>query len=221
MNESIFSIAEAQGSPELRQVGRNMIKGEVSFAEFEYRNMKTGKRSWMAYAPVPLNGWSLSIVFPVDEFMADAYRLRNIIIGIGLGGGAILILIIVLISQSITLPRAEAHPRCRDFCPWQIRTSLPVIKSKDEIGRLNSAFHYMQDTLNKTIGDLKDASENLKISNTKLEEYSHKLEEKVDQRDRFPKSCPGTAGPIRENGFPGTTHRRNCPRNKKPVEFRQ
>ena len=102
MNETIFSIANAQNSPGLRKIGRNMIKGEKGFAEIEYRNQRTGKLSWITYAPVPLNGWSLGIFFRVDEFMDDANRMRLIVIGLGLGGGVILILIIVLISRSIT-----------------------------------------------------------------------------------------------------------------------
>ncbi|MCF8366770.1 MAG: Cache 3/Cache 2 fusion domain-containing protein, partial [Bacteroidales bacterium] len=48
MNETIFSIADAQGSPQLRVIGHNMIHGKKSFAEIEYRNVKTGKLSWIA-----------------------------------------------------------------------------------------------------------------------------------------------------------------------------
>jgi signal transduction histidine kinase len=182
MNETIFSIADEQKSPELRKIGRNMIKGETSFAEFEYRNVKTGKLSWISYAPVPLNGWALGIVFPVDEFMADATRLRTIVISLGFGGAAILILIIVLISRSITRPLRKLTTATEIFARGEFDVQLPVIKSKDEIGRLNSAFHFMQDTLTKTINDLKETSANLEISHAELEEYSRTLEQKVEER---------------------------------------
>jgi len=182
MNETMFSIADEQNSADLRKIGRKMIKGETSFAEIEYRNLKTGKLSWCAYAPVPLNGWSLGIIFPVDEFMADANRLRLIVIGLGLGGGAILILIIVLISRSITSPLRKLTIATETFAKGEFDAELPVIHSKDEIGRLTSAFHYMQDTLASKISDLKEASENLQISHAKLEEYNRTLEQKVEER---------------------------------------
>lgn len=182
MNETIFSISDEQKSADLRKIGRNMINGETSFAEIEYRNIKTGKRSWIAYAPVPLNGWSLGIVFPVDELMADANRLRINVIGLGLGGGAILVLIIILISRSITSPLRRLTVATETFARGEFAVELPVIHSKDEIGRLNSAFHYMQDTLAKTINELKEASENLRISHVKLEEYNRTLEQKVEER---------------------------------------
>ncbi len=182
MNETIFSIAEEQKSPALRTIGRNMIRGESSFAELEYRNLRTGKNSWIAYAPISLDGWSLGIVFPVDELMEDAMRLRWTVFGIGLGGGAILILIIVLISSSITRPLRRLTLATESFSRGEFNTELPVIRSRDEIGRLTSAFHKMQDTLAKTISDLKEASENLRISHDKLEEYNRTLEEKVEER---------------------------------------
>lgn len=182
MNETIFSIADEQKSPELRNIGRNMIKGETSFAEIEYRNMRTGKLSWIAYSPISLNGWSLGIVFPVDEFMADANRLRMMVIGLGFGGAAILILIIILISRSITSPLRKLTIATENFAHGEFDVELPAIKSKDEIGRLSSAFHYMQDTLANTINDLKEAGEKLEISNIKLEEYNRTLEEKVEER---------------------------------------
>ncbi|MCK9399302.1 MAG: ATP-binding protein [Bacteroidales bacterium] len=182
MNETIFSIADEQKSSALREIGRHMIEGETSFAEIEYRNMKTGKLSWIAYAPVPLNSWSLGVVFPVDEFMADANRLRMIVMGLGLGGGAILILIIILISRSITSPLRRLTLATETFAKGEFDVELPVINSKDEIGRLNAAFHYMQDTLTRTISDLKEAGEKLEISHAKLEEYNRTLEQKVEER---------------------------------------
>jgi signal transduction histidine kinase len=182
MNETIFSIADAQNSSELRQIGRNMINGESSFAEMEYKNLRTGKLSWIAYAPIEMNGWSLGVIFPVDEFMADATRLSRIVIALGLGGGAILILVIILISRSITSPLRRLTLATETFARGEFDTQLPVINSSDEIGRLNTAFHYMQDTLARTISDLKEASENLRISHARLEEYNRTLEDKVEER---------------------------------------
>ena len=75
MNETVFSIAEETNSPQLREIGRHMLKGESSFAEVEYHNVATGKLSWISYAPVTINGWSLGIVYPVDELLASQKHL--------------------------------------------------------------------------------------------------------------------------------------------------
>ncbi len=182
MNETMFSIADMQKSGELYKIGRNMINGQSSFAELEYRNIKTGKLSWISYAPVKLNGWSLGIVFPVDEFMAEAYRLRTILIALGFGGAFILILITVLIARSITKPLRRLTIAAETFAGGGFDIELPDINSNDEIGRLNSAFHFMQGKLIATISDLQDTSVQLQKSNEKLEEYSRSLEDKVELR---------------------------------------
>jgi signal transduction histidine kinase len=182
MDESIFSIADAQNSRELREIGRNMINGKTSFAEMEYHNLLTGKLSWIAYAPVPANNWSVGIVFPVEELMADVNNLFVNLLIIGIGGLVILLILIILISRSITSPlRTLTHAAGR-FAEGDFNVELPKIKTHDEIGKLNASFIYMQNTLASTIRDLREASSELKISNEKLEEYSRTLEEKVEER---------------------------------------
>lgn len=182
MNETIFSIADRQKSPLLREVGNNMIAGKQSFAEFEYRNVNSGKLSWLAYAPIPVSNWSVGIVFPVDEFMADMHKLvRNLVI-ICLFGLCILLLVIVLIARSITSPLRALTVAADQFAQGDFSVQLPSTASRDEIGRLNGAFISMQSALATTIDELKEASEKLQQSNQKLEEYNRTLEEKVDER---------------------------------------
>ncbi len=182
MNETIFSIADAQHSPLLRQIGKNMIRGESSFAEFEYRNIHTGKLSWIAYAPVPINNWSIGVVFPVDEFMADVNNLAARLLLFCLLGLLVLLAMIVLIARSITRPLRMLTAAAGKFARGEFDVRLPDIRSGDEIGTLNQSFISMQNALVATIGDLKDASAKLLESNEKLEEYSRTLEQKVDER---------------------------------------
>ena len=182
MNETIFSIADSQKSPMLRTIGKNMIRGEKSFAEFEYRNLRTGKLSWIAYAPVPINRWSIGIVFPVNEFMSDVNKLVINLLLIFIVAIIVLLSVIILISRSITRPLRLLTDAAGEFAKGDFNIKLPDIKSQDEIGKLNRSFIYMQNALAITINDLKDASGKLKISNDKLEEYNRTLEQKVDER---------------------------------------
>jgi signal transduction histidine kinase len=182
MNETVFSIADEQESPDLRRIGRNMIRGETSFAEIEYRNVKTGKLSWIAYAPISMNGWSIGVVFPVDEFLSDANRLRKLVVGMGVGGGALLVMVIIWIAASITRPLRRLTRATEAFASGEFDVELPLVRSKDEIGTLTSAFVTMQEKLAGTINDLREASENLRISHAQLEEYSKTLEQKVEER---------------------------------------
>ncbi len=114
--------------------------------------------------------------------MADVYKLNRMVIVLGLGGLIIIFIVIILISRSITSPLRRLTLASEKFASGDFNVVLPSIRSKDEIGRLNDSFIYMQNTLASTISDLQNTSEQLRVSNEKLEEYSQTLEQKVEER---------------------------------------
>ncbi len=175
MNETIFSIAEEQNSTNLRKIGREMVRGKSRFAELEYQNVATGKLSWISFAPISLNGWSVGIVYPVDEFTADLNSLFKTVFFIGILGVLLLFIVVIFISRSITSPLRHLASATREFAAGKFDVQLPVIKSKDEISELGKSFELMRTALKETIGKLKDA-------NNELENYSKTLEEKVEKR---------------------------------------
>jgi sigma-B regulation protein RsbU (phosphoserine phosphatase) len=82
MNETIFGVAEERGDTKLREIGRKMIKGESGFAPFN--RIVSNKPSWMYYAPVPSSGWSLAVIFPMDEMTEDVSHLTKVVIFLGI-----------------------------------------------------------------------------------------------------------------------------------------
>ena len=158
MNETIFSIAEAQNSTQLREIGRNMIKGKSSFAELEYRNLKTGQLSWIAYAPITVNGWSIGIVFPVDEFMADINSMSLRIFLLAIGGLIIILIVIIGISRSITSPLRSLSQAAKKIAEGNFSVELPDIKTNDEMKELHDSFIYMQKELAEYVVNLKETT---------------------------------------------------------------
>jgi len=154
MNESIFSIAEEQKSSQLRQIGLNMISGEESFAEIEYNNVKTGKPSWIAYAPVSLNGWSIGFVFPVDELMNDVYNMSVNVLVLSLAGLLIILIVIILISRSVTSPLRSLSQASKKIAEGNFNVELPDIKTHDEMKELHDSFLYMLKKLAEYVENL-------------------------------------------------------------------
>ncbi|MBN1927567.1 MAG: SpoIIE family protein phosphatase [Prolixibacteraceae bacterium] len=158
MNESIFSIAEAQNLPQLREIGKSMVRGDEGMAEVEYHNQKNGKLSWISYAPIKLNGWSIALIFPVEEFMADVNGLALNLFVLCLGGLSIILVIIILISRSITLPLRQLSRVSQRIAKGNFQVKLPEIKSKDELRELHNSFAYMQEKLSEYIMNLKETT---------------------------------------------------------------
>jgi len=175
MRHTIYSIADELKSKQLREIGESMINRETSFAEIEYYNITTGKLSWIAYAPVANNMWSLGIVYPVEEFLAPVNSLFMTVIILSAIGGIILLSVIILISRSITSPLRKLVVATHKFSEGDFEVEIPQFNSKDEIGELTRSFSTMQQALRESIGKLHQANE-------ELEKYSETLEEKVDQR---------------------------------------
>lgn len=156
MNESIFTVAEARGDQEMREVGRRMIRGESGYIPFP--SLFTGKSCWMRYAPLPSNGWSLGVLFPKDELMSDITRLSHIVLSLSLAGFLILLLMIFWISGSITRPLRALAKAAGQIATGNLEASIPPVKTADEVGALAESFKTMKSSLKQYISELKETT---------------------------------------------------------------
>jgi sigma-B regulation protein RsbU (phosphoserine phosphatase) len=156
MNESIFSIAEATGDTELRNIGRDMIHGKEGFVPLN-QNL-TGKISRLYYAPLQSTGWSVGVVVPEDELFAALKALTLELVLIGAIGFMLLFIVIVFISGGITRPISALADKALEIAKGNLDIDLPVRKSNDEIGDLTTSFETMRSALKEYIADLKETT---------------------------------------------------------------
>ncbi len=102
MKETVFSVAAARKDALLDEVGHKMVKGETGFVAMQC--LLNGKDSILYYAPLAVNGWSLGVMFPRDEFMADINRLNRTVLILAGAGLALLFTVILLIARSLARP---------------------------------------------------------------------------------------------------------------------
>jgi sigma-B regulation protein RsbU (phosphoserine phosphatase) len=156
MNETIFGVAEVRGDTHLREIGRKMIRGESGFVSF--KSIASEKECWMYYTPIPSSSWSLAVLFPQDEFMADITRLNKIVIILAVGGLLLLSLVVAFISRSITDPLRAMARAIRDIGKGNLDIELPEAKTGDEVGKLTEAFQYMKTSLKEYIEQLTETT---------------------------------------------------------------
>jgi sigma-B regulation protein RsbU (phosphoserine phosphatase) len=156
MNETIFSVAEAKGDAHLRELGREMIRGKSGFVPF--RSMVTGENCWMVYAPLSASGWSLGVLFPQDELMADISRLNRTVLFISLAGFLVILAVIVWIAGSITKPLRLLSRATEQIGSGDLDVEIPPVKSRDEVGKLADSFNYMKSSLKKYIKELTETT---------------------------------------------------------------
>ncbi len=153
MNTSIFDIAELHRDQKIRDLGRKMVRGETGFMTIV--DPFSGKEVFLHFAPFPSSGYSMGIVIPVDELLADLSHLNRNIGIIGVLGILALFGVISLISGRITEPIRRLSGATTLIGQGDFNAALPKIDTNDEIGQLMHSFEKMQIALAEYIENLK------------------------------------------------------------------
>ena len=156
MNKTIFDAARTRDDPDLQKIGTAMTEGRTGFALFT--SMVTGKRCWIAYAPLASSDWSLGVLFPQDELVADITRLNHVVWGLCIVGFMFLLAVIIMIAGSITRPLRGLAKATEGIAEGNLNVALPPIRSRDEVGVLTDAFARMEESLKQYIRDLTETT---------------------------------------------------------------
>lgn len=156
MNETIFGVAEEQGDKRLREIGRDMLSGKTAFVRTP--RLDAGKPGFLYYTPVTSSGWSLAVLFPQDELMADIAHLSKLVLLLGAFGVLLLIGVIVSEARSITGSLTGMADATDEIASGNLDFKMPETSAEDEIGVLSRAFGAMQQSLKNHIVRLTEAT---------------------------------------------------------------
>lgn len=135
------------------EVAKRMTAGTEGIEPFI--DPLTGKKAWIIYTPIPTSGWSLAMVYPVDELMAGVIDLQRRMLLIGGIGLLLIFAIITLLARSITQPLLALVRTAGRVAGGDLDQPLPPTRFRDEIWELSVALHKMQEDLKRYLEDLK------------------------------------------------------------------
>ena len=98
LKKNIIAAEKKSKVSDMEMIGKRMLSGEKGFVLTE--EAISGVPAWYAFGAIPLTGWSLGIVFPKDELLADLTKLSRHIIIMWIGG-ILLISIIIIINYFV------------------------------------------------------------------------------------------------------------------------
>ncbi|HMK34134.1 MAG TPA: adenylate/guanylate cyclase domain-containing protein [Desulfomonilaceae bacterium] len=139
--ESLYSLSEEHGDPQLREIGRAMKTKKTGFVEMG--STLAGEDAFVAFARIPSPGWTLGAVFPKKELFAQMETLHRravILAGIGVG---LLLVVSLLVAASFSGPLRRMVAATGKVAEGDLNIDLSDIKSNDEVGRLAKAFTHM------------------------------------------------------------------------------
>ncbi len=138
MRESMFSLAVAENDPQLRQIGRDMIRGGHGFVPVN--DFVTREKSWMYYTPLGSTGLTLGVIFPEAELFANVRRLSQRLTIIGCVGLIFLGVVITLLSRGITKPLRTLAQTAAALGHGDFSVTVPETGAK-EIKQLAHSFN--------------------------------------------------------------------------------
>lgn len=156
LTESIFSLSKKKGLSDMEGFGMEMISGHEGF--WKFYSLQLQKECFIYFTSMPGTQWSMAMVIPVDEILADLHSLIKRILFIGVAGFLAIFIIIVIISRNITRPLEKLAAATQEIGAGNFDISLPQIRSRDEIGQLSGNFALMQKALKEYISNLREAT---------------------------------------------------------------
>jgi len=156
MNESIFSLAEEDDQPDLREIGKKMIAGEQGITTF--KDFNSGDKKWLVYSPIPDCNWSFAAVIPDKEIMKTVNSMVIKQIGIMVIGLLIILLVVIWAAFGITNPIKRLLGFANKIAQGNLDEKITGIRGHDEIHELVKAFNKMTYDLKHYITDLTAAT---------------------------------------------------------------
>ncbi|MGN1340689.1 MAG: methyl-accepting chemotaxis protein [Oscillospiraceae bacterium] len=142
---------ENSGYAQLATTHAKMRSGEEGFFDYD----ENGVRTFMGYAPVSgTDGWSVAVYAPADDFLGDAYLTIIITVILIAVAAAIAVISATLIGKHIGDPIKACAERLSELARGDLSSPVPVVKAKDETGKLAEATQALVDDFNRIIGDM-------------------------------------------------------------------
>ena len=159
--KTIFTDADPRQDADRIALGYEMVKGRQGTMHIDIN----GTLCHVSYHPVPGTDWSLALVCPENEVLADYRQLGYVIAALIIIG---LLTIVWLchheVRQTIS-PINQLLDTTRRFVDGNYDESIPLSTQNDDVGQLQNAFAAMQQALYNHMGRIRQTAETLRKRN--------------------------------------------------------
>jgi sigma-B regulation protein RsbU (phosphoserine phosphatase) len=156
LNQTIFSIADETGHPELKEIGQEVINGKSGMKKW---NSPSFDDSYIFYVPFEHTGWSMAIVCKASELFKG---VRNTVLFLLALFFLMLVVLTYLLRRGIhrlIAPLTTFTQAVDEVAQGNLQAKLPDIRSKDEMQQLHQSFSIMQQSLARQMEELKQVNE--------------------------------------------------------------
>lgn len=177
IRENIFSDAAPESRSKIEALGRDMLAGNSGMVE----TTVDGHDAFIFYCPLERTGWSIAIVCPESDVFVRYNRLVVtvwVIIAVGL---MLLMLFCYQTVRRAVQPLSLLDEQVKRIADGHFDELLPESPRRDSVGRLTNSFIRMQQSLEKSVADIRRVNAEQQQQNDKLAS-AYQLKVETNQR---------------------------------------
>lgn len=170
-SEHIMKL-DVTGIGEMAEINRHMMAGDTGVEEYTFK----GVDKIAGFAPVGVNGWSISATQDAAEFLAAAHSIRNSNILVALVAGLLTAVVVFFAARSIVRPINAAVAGLKDIAQGEGDLTMRLeATTRDEVGELAKWFNVFIEKLQGIIQDIAGGVDTLSSSSTELSAISEQM----------------------------------------------
>ncbi len=171
--ETIFSDAAPEAQNDINALGKAMLAGRSGMTQ----TIVDGNDAYIFYRPLERTGWSIAIVCPESDVFSRYNRLLYIVwTFIGIGLLLLMLFCYQTVRRTVQPLKLLAHQAQR-IADGHFDEPLPPSHRRDSVGRLTNSFIRMQQSLTKSVADIRRVNDELEQRNEELTKaYQVKME---------------------------------------------
>jgi len=163
---------DASAIKEMDSISKQMLAGQTGVDSYVFN----GVDKIAGFAPVGINGWSISVTQDSDEFLEAAVSIRNLTLLVIICSMLIVGTVIVIASRSIVRPINSAVEGLKDIAQGEGDLTMRLsVTSKDEVGELATWFNVFIEKLQGIMKDISGGVQTLASSSTELSVISTQM----------------------------------------------
>ena len=174
LNRNVFDLAKKDPDPSVEEAASAMVSGETGYkyvrlnGEDSYVFYKPFKRAAAPGRVMADLGWSAGIVYPEDDIFGDYNRLLYLVLIIAVVALALMLGLCYAFIHMQFLPLRKLATSAKHIADGRYDEKILGVKMldsgvrrQDEIGRLQSHFIEMQQSLSTRMGEMQRLSDTL------------------------------------------------------------
>ena len=181
IKESIFSVAEEEGQPELIVLGHEMQQQKKNAMEVRM----DGEPCLVFYQPVAQTPWSIALVCPLGDIHSGLNKLLYLVVLLTMGGLIVLLFLCRHIVSQMIAPLNRLARLSLSIANGQFEEHVPHSHREDTIGLLQNSFAIMQQSLSTHISHIQEVNAQLEQRNKELLQANQMAEESQRKKNAF------------------------------------